>query len=128
MPDCVLDKRLKQQAGNQSVQCRWREAHFDSQAVLKSDPLDIEIEVGQLHLTAQWNLLRFPPCQGFAQKFAKVGQHLICFLHSMLSHEYDDCVQSIEEKVGMELHLECAQLRLCELALELSCTQLELRR
>ena len=51
-----------------------------------ADPLDVEIEVDQLHLAAQRNLLRFPTRQGLAQEFAEVGQHLIRFPCPMLPH------------------------------------------
>ena len=42
MPDCIFDKRLKQQARDQSIQSHWREVDLYTQAVLESDALDID--------------------------------------------------------------------------------------
>lgn len=66
--------------------------------------------------------------QGLAQEFAEVGQHPIRFVHSMLPHQHNDCIERVEKKMRVELHLERAQPCLCELTFKLSGVQLELRR
>jgi len=46
----------------------------------------------------------------------------------MLTHQNHDCVERVEQKMGMQLHLQCAQVCLCELTFEQRRAQLELRR
>ena len=46
----------------------------------------------------------------------------------MLPHQHNDCIERVEKKMRVELHLERAQPCLCELTFKLSGVQLELRR
>src|SRR5580658_4094713 len=128
MPHCIFDEWLKQQARDQSLQCHRQEIHFHDQAVLKSDSLNVEIEVDQLDFAVERNLLRFPSRQSLAQELTEVGQHRVSFFDSMLPHQDDDCVERVEEEMRVKLHLQRAQLCLGELTFELSGAQLELRR
>jgi len=36
MPDCIFDERLKQQCGNEAIQCRRRNVLLDAQLVAKA--------------------------------------------------------------------------------------------
>src|SRR5580700_1645312 len=128
MADGIFDQRLKQKARDESVQRCGREIRFDGQAILESDPLDVQIEMDQFYFAAQRNLLGFPSGKGLAQKFAQVGQHRIRFFYPVLTHQDDDGIERVEQEMGMKLHLERAQPRLRELIFELSRAQLELRR
>lgn len=65
MPDCIFDKRLKQQARDQSIQSHWREVDLYTQAVLESDALDIDKDWSVLTRDAT-EPLAFPILPGFA--------------------------------------------------------------
>src|SRR4030095_244521 len=106
--DGVFDKRLQDHVRHTRVERLGSYVHGDSQAIVKTYLLYLEIFSQELELLLQGDLLNFEILERHAEQIAEIGQHpirrLAVFVDQLL-----DRMQRMEKEVRMKLHLQDLQ-------------------
>src|SRR5262249_21377796 len=123
--DGVFDYRLQKQVRHTGVH-RVRLGFYPRrQAVLKTQPLDLQVAFQKLQLLLQGRLLLAGISQCHSEKFSQAGDHLVGGLH-VFAHQRRDRMERVEKKMRVELHLQRSELRLRQLRLQLRGSELAL--
>src|SRR5437868_7960026 len=101
----VLDYRLENQVGESRLESFGLDIHLHRHSILKSYALDFEITLEKLELFVKRDFLFARIFQRQSKKVAEPGYHRVggaC----VFIHERGDRIQSVEQEVRMQLHLE----------------------
>ena len=105
MLDAVFDQRLQHHAGQQQVEGVGVDEFFNAQLFSKTHDLDVEIVVGEAEFLAQGDE-GLAVAQQYAQDVGELDDHLAGEFR-LKAHQRGDGVQRVEQKVGMDLPLQC---------------------
>src|SRR5437868_1757676 len=115
MPQCVFRERLEDEIWNQGFRCCGIDVKFDLEAIGKPHFLNTQVQLDEVDLLPQFNFLPRRMIERVTKEIAQSDQHSDCGVVLVVTNKTHDAVQRVEEKVRMQLHTQCVQLRLGEL-------------
>src|SRR3954451_3622396 len=124
MLDGILNQRLKRQAWYIDSQKVSRYVHVDFQPIMKACLFDLEIFADKLEFALQGDLV-LAPFEGHTQQVAEADQQMARSLDVFL-HQDSNGVETVEQKVRMQLALKVLKFGVGELCLQLRRSSLTL--
>src|SRR5258708_1850367 len=118
MPDGILHNGLQDQVGHMRRQRGGRDFEIYREPVLETGQLDVQVAAQKLQLLLQRDLLVIGIVERKPQEISQSRHHPVGRFHVRMQQRRNR-VQSVEQKVRMQLHFEGAELGLRELRLEL---------
>src|ERR1700683_1644858 len=110
----VLHDRLEKKAGNQAFQRFRRCVNLDLQTICEAYLLNCEIALHYAQFLDEWYLLWRFALKGAAQDGVQMSERLRSFLVPAKIDKGIQSIQSVEQEMRFELHLQGAELRLRE--------------
>ena len=105
MPDGILQHRLPEQRGDRRLEGIGPQIPDDLETILKAHLLDLDVHPQKIDLLAQRHDLMPGMVEREAEEAPQPRDHLIRRIGFRVN-QLGDCVQGIEQKVGLQLHLQ----------------------
>src|SRR5438093_1150188 len=117
MLECILHDWLQHQAGHGNLQSVRIDLHLHAEASLKTDLHDVDIPLQKIELLPQRHGLRPTAVDRIAEKIAQSGDHA-SHAGRIAFYERGDSIQSIEQKVRIDLRPQRIEARIRELRVQ----------
>src|SRR5215213_2749357 len=116
MTQCILRERLKDQVRDECLRRSWIDVELDAESIGKSHLLNTQIKLREVDLFPQFDFMPRGVFERVTQEVAQPHQHADRSAVLIVTDETDDTVERVEEKMRVQLHSQCIQLRLRELS------------